>query len=81
MTAPPALARKNTGGRWTDAARARYAEMARERELWKHSTGPRTPAGKRIVAQNARKAGALAWNEQRLTRAYLRSIAALLDRA
>ena len=72
---------RNVAGRWTDAERARYAELAQARKPWKHATGPRTAEGKRIVSDNARKHGPLAWTERRLTRAYLRSIAALLIRS
>lgn len=76
------MTRRTEGGRaarWTDTERERYAAMARERAMWKQSTGPRTAEGKRKVSQNPRKAGPLAWAEQRLTRAYLRSVKALLS--
>jgi hypothetical protein len=42
---------------WTLERRARQAELIRTWRPWEHSTGPRTPAGKAIVARNAWKGG------------------------
>ncbi len=75
------MGRRTEGGhaaRWTAAERARYSQLMQAREAWASSTGPRSAEGKAKVSQNARKHGPLAWAEQRLTHAYLRSIAALL---
>jgi hypothetical protein len=80
-TVAEAVVRKANAGRWTEAERARYASMARERSLWKKSTGPRTAEGKRRVGQNARKKGSQSWEEQQLIRSQLRCIKALLARA
>ena len=41
----------------TDAGRQRLRDAAREHRPWQHSTGPRTPEGKRRSRGNARKAG------------------------
>lgn len=41
------------GRQWTDAQRARQAELIRSWQPWKKSTGPRTPEGKKVSAQNA----------------------------
>lgn len=40
------------GRKWTDEQRARQAEVCRRVKPWKHSTGPRTFAGKRASASN-----------------------------
>lgn len=75
------MGRRTEGGhaaRWTDTERARYAKLMKARAAWTRSTGPRTAEGKLKVSQNSRKGGPLAWAEQRLTRAYLRSVKALL---
>jgi hypothetical protein len=37
--------------------RKRQAEIVKITKPWRHSTGPRTPQGKRRVAQNALKHG------------------------
>jgi len=38
---------------WTDEERAAQADRCRQQQPWKHSTGPKTIAGKRKVAGNA----------------------------
>lgn len=38
---------------WTEAQKARQAELIRSLQPWKQSTGPRTPEGKKVSAQNA----------------------------
>ena len=40
---------------WTTERRQRQAELIREWQPWKHSTGPRTAQGKARVARNAYK--------------------------
>jgi hypothetical protein len=42
---------------WSTEDRLRQAEIIRQREPWKHSTGPKSPAGKAAVALNAAKHG------------------------
>ena len=42
---------------WTSKRRARQAELIRHWRPWERSTGPRTGAGKAIVARNAWKGG------------------------
>lgn len=42
---------------WTPERRARYAALARLSQPWRHSTGPRTAAGKARVAMNALRNG------------------------
>jgi hypothetical protein len=44
---------------WTDQQRAAQAERCRKQQPWKHSTGPKSVAGKRKVAQNSRKPASL----------------------
>lgn len=38
--------------RWTDEARAKQREAIKRWSPWTHSTGPKTMAGKAIVARN-----------------------------
>lgn len=45
------------GGVWTAERRAAQAQRARVRQPWKHSTGPRSVAGKSRVARNALRHG------------------------
>jgi len=40
---------------WTDEQRTRQAQRCRAHQPWKHSTGPKSVAGKRKVSQNPRK--------------------------
>lgn len=42
---------------WSPERRAAMAEMARKHQIWRKSTGPKTPEGKKIVSQNAKKHG------------------------
>lgn len=42
---------------WTPERRARQAELIRQWQPWKQSTGPRSPEGKAAAARNARKGG------------------------
>src|SRR5262245_2656139 len=42
---------------WTPERRARQAALARRSQPWRHSTGPRTEAGKARVALNALRNG------------------------
>jgi len=42
---------------WPPARRAKQAENMRKTRPWEHSTGPKTPEGKKVVAQNAIKHG------------------------
>ena len=42
---------------WTPERRARQAELIRKWRPWEKSTGPRTEAGKAVVARNAYKGG------------------------
>ncbi len=43
---------------WTPERRARQAELIRQWQPWKQSTGPRSPEGKAAAARNAWKGGA-----------------------
>lgn len=43
--------------RWTDEARQRQAELIRQQQPWRHSTGPKTPEGKARASKNAYKGG------------------------
>jgi hypothetical protein len=43
--------------RWTEEARAKQAEIARNRKMWEQSTGPKTDAGKDRSKWNAYKHG------------------------
>jgi hypothetical protein len=38
---------------WTDERRTRQAAVFRDRQPWRHSTGPKTAAGKAVCAANA----------------------------
>ncbi len=40
---------------WTDEQRQTQAERCQQLQPWKHSTGPKSVAGKRKVSQNPRK--------------------------
>jgi hypothetical protein len=40
---------------WTDERRRRQAALIHRWQPWKHSTGPRTPAGKARASRNAFK--------------------------
>lgn len=42
-----------TKAAWTPERRARQAEIIRQTQPWKSSTGPKTPEGKAISARNA----------------------------
>ena len=42
---------------WTPARRKKQAEMIRKWQPWKHSTGPKTEAGKQQSCRNAYKHG------------------------
>lgn len=42
---------------WTLERRARQAERIREWQPWEQSSGPKTEAGKAVVARNAWKGG------------------------
>lgn len=42
---------------WTLERRARQAERIRDWRPWEHSSGPKTEAGKTVVARNAWKGG------------------------
>ncbi|MGP1345555.1 MAG: hypothetical protein ACTS3F_02650 [Phycisphaerales bacterium] len=62
--------------RLSEAGRARLRAAALRNEPWRHSTGPRTPEGKRRCSQNAWKHGEraalwLVWST--LARAWLRT--------
>jgi hypothetical protein len=73
----PALEPKRPNARiskgWTPERRARYAALARLWQPWRHSSGPRTAAGKARVAMNALRHGyrSRAWTlkAQRIRRA------------
>jgi len=54
---------------WTAERRARQAELIRQWQPWKHSTGPTSVSGKARASRNADKGG---------TRAQIRELAALL---
>lgn len=43
--------------RWTPEARRKQAEIQKTRQSWKHSTGPKTAAGKARSSLNAWKHG------------------------
>lgn len=43
--------------RWTPEARRKQAEIQKTRQSWKHSTGPKTAAGKARASMNAWKHG------------------------
>lgn len=43
--------------RWTDEARRKQAAIQKTRQSWKHSTGPRTAAGKARARMNAYRHG------------------------
>lgn len=57
---------------WTPDRRARQAELIRNWKPWERSTGPKTDAGKAVVARNAWKGGVR--EELRAVRAVLRSL-------
>lgn len=42
---------------WTAERRARQAELIRQWQPWKQSTGPKSPEGKAAAAHNAWKGG------------------------
>lgn len=42
---------------WTEEDRKRQSERIKAHQPWKHSTGPQTPEGKKVSAQNALKHG------------------------
>lgn len=42
---------------WTLSQRKQQAELIRQWQPWKHSTGARTPQGKAVSSQNAFKHG------------------------
>lgn len=42
---------------WTQAERQRQAELIRQWQPWKHSTGAKTPEGKAKSSRNAFKGG------------------------
>lgn len=50
------LARRTRAG-WSPERRARQAELIRRSQPWRHSTGPRTEAGKARCAKNALRHG------------------------
>lgn len=60
-------AQPRQAGPLTDAGRERLRAAAQLHRPWRHSTGPRTPEGKRKVAQNGRKRqrGALSMRQRR----------------
>jgi hypothetical protein len=62
--------------RWTDAARARQAELIARWKPWQSATGPRTAEGKARAARNADKGGD-AGRAQRLADARAELAAAL----
>ncbi len=43
--------------RWTPEQRKRQAELIRRWRPWLHATGPRTEAGKQVVARHADRGG------------------------
>lgn len=45
------------GNGWTPERRARQAELIRQLQPWKKSTGPRSPKGKAAASRNAWKGG------------------------
>ncbi len=51
-TSNPNLIRRRSTTGWTTERRAAYAAMMRERRAWEHSTGPRTPDGKKRSSRN-----------------------------
>ena len=42
---------------WTPERRARQAELIRQWQPWKQSSGPKSPEGKAVAARNAWKGG------------------------
>ena len=56
---------------WTDEERAAQADRCRQQQPWKHSTGPKSVAGKRKVSQNApRKPASWGLDDALLAEAY-----------
>jgi len=53
----PCASHKLQHNGWSAARRARQAALIRRWQPWRHSTGPRTRAGKARCAMNARKHG------------------------
>lgn len=53
--------------RWTQEEREQQSALIRKSKPWEQSTGPRTEAGKAVVAKNAIKHGmrSAAWEAQR----------------
>ena len=46
----------------TDEQREKMRQQCLERQPWKHSTGPRTPEGKRVASLNSLRHGLYAQN-------------------
>jgi hypothetical protein len=66
---------------WTDERRERQRTAIRRWQPWKSSTGPRTDAGKAVVARNAYKGGARPRlrEEMRRLRAFFGDLANIRD--
>lgn len=68
--------------RWTPAAKERQRQLIQQQQPWKHSTGPRTAAGKAKVSRNAQKHGlrsADAIEAQKVWQKYFKELQDLLE--
>jgi hypothetical protein len=59
--------------KWTDEQRTAQAERCRQHQPWKHSTGPKSVAGKRKVSQNPCKPASFELSDAILAEAYRRA--------
>jgi hypothetical protein len=58
---------------WTEEQRQAQAQRCRQNQPWRHSTGPKSVAGKRKVSQNPRKPASFELAEALVNEAYWRA--------
>ena len=65
--------------RWTEEARRKQSEIQMARKSWRHSTGPKTKAGKKRASRNSLKHGMESEQTKRFKRLLKRDVKRLKD--